>query len=327
MSVSLNRILKQLTALVVLPSTMLTLSGCEQLVLFNSKGQVGEQIGSTMIYTVLIMLIVVIPTIFLSVYIPYKYRAGNDDAEYKPEWSHSTIIEVIIWGIPLVIIGVLGVRAYDTSFSLDPAAPIVVDNNPQEQPLKIQVVALDWKWLFIYPEEGIATINEISIPVDRPVQFLLSSDAAINSFFIPQLGGQLYAMAGMEGKLNLIANEPGVYQGISSNYSGFGFAGMRFNVLAKDDAGYQDWVKKVQNSNKTLDDATYEKLKVKSRDHKVEHFVNPNPLRFKDIIEENIGLNDARRLAKSHDNHGHSNEGHGESGHTESDHEGHADSH
>lgn len=300
MVVSLKRLMKQLTILVVLPSLILSLTGCE-LVLFNSKGPVGQAIGDTMIYTVLLMLIVVIPTIFLSVYVPYKYRSTNEKAEYKPEWSHSTLIEVIVWGIPVAIIAVLGLEAYKTSHTLDPSQPLVTVDNPQEQPLKIQVVALDWKWLFIYPEQGIATINEIAIPVDQPVEFLLTSDAAINSFFIPQLGGQLYAMSGMEGKLNLMANEQGVYQGQSSNYSGFGFTGMRFQVLAKDQKGYEDWVNAVKNSGNVLNDQTYNKLKQKTRDHKVEYFANPNPLRFKDIIEENIGLNEPRPTHGHHD--------------------------
>lgn len=312
MVVSSKRV-KKLASIASLPLMTMSLTACKDLALFDSKGPVGQAIGDTMIYTVLLMLIVVIPTIFLSVYIPYKYRAGNDKAEFKPEWSHSNIIEMIVWGIPIAIIAILGVEAYKTSHSLDPHKEIVSPNNPQERPLKIQVVALDWKWLFIYPEEGIATVNEIAVPVDKPVQFLLTSDAAINSFFIPRLGGQLYAMSGMENKLNLLADEEGVYKGISSNYSGFGFSGMRFNVLAKDKAGYDAWVNGVKNSGSTLDDATYAKLKMKSRDNPVEYYVNEDPLRFKDIIDENAGLNQPAPAAHHGDAHGeaHSEDSHG----------------
>lgn len=311
MVVSLKR-LKQFATLASFPLVAMSLTGCDNLALFDSKGPVGQGIGDTMIYTVLLMLIVVIPTIFLSVYIPYKYRAGNDKADYKPEWSHSNIIEMIVWGIPIAIIAVLGVEVFHKTHELDPHREIINPENPQERPLKIQVVALDWKWLFIYPEEGIATVNEIAIPVDKPVQFLLTSDAAINSFFIPRLGGQLYAMSGMENKLNLLADEEGVYQGKSSNYSGYGFTGMRFNVLAKDKAGYDSWVNQVKNSGNTLDDATYNELKVKSRDNPVEYYVNDNPLRFKDIIDENAGLNAEAPVA-----HGDHVETHGEEAHAE----------
>lgn len=307
MIISIKRLIKQLTTFVVFPLMLVSLTGCE-LALFDSKGPIGQAIGDTMIYTVLLMLIVVIPTVFLSVYVPYKYRAGNKNASYDPEWHHSSLIEAIVWGIPIIIILFLAVETYKTSHSLDPHKPLVSAENPQEQPLKIQVVALDWKWLFIYPEEGIATVNEIAVPVDKPVQFLLTSDGAINSFFIPRLGSQLYAMSGMENKLNLMADQEGVYEGISANYSGFGFTGMRFNVLAKDQAGYESWVANVKNSGQVLDDATYEKLAEKSRENPVEYFANPNPLRFKDIIEENIGLNQAKPQPK-HGEHAEHTEG------------------
>ncbi len=306
MAVSFKNFIKRLTTLVVIPSMALSMTGCD-LALFDSKGPIGEAVGSTMIWTVLVMLIVVIPTIILSVAIPYKYRASNKKADYKPEWSHSTLIEVIVWGIPIIIILFLAVETYKTSHSLDPHKEInselVPDLQPNERPLKIQVVALDWKWLFIYPEEGIATVNEIAVPVGKPVQFLLSSDAAINSFFVPRLGSQLYAMAGMENKLNLMASEEGVYQGMSSNYSGFGFSNMRFKVRAMDKAGYDEWVANAQNSPNTLDDKTYETLATEEHPnvcgklscrrqapYPVTYYVNPNPLRFKDIIDENIGL-------------------------------------
>lgn len=300
MVISIKRMIKQVMAFVFLPLMLVSLTGCE-LALFDSKGPIGQAIGDTMIYTVLLMLIVVIPTVFLAIYVPYKYRSSNKNASYEPEWHHSTLIELIVWGIPIVIIGFLAVETYKTSHSLDPHKPLISAENPQEQPLKIQVVALDWKWLFIYPEEGIATVNEVAIPVNKPVQFLLTSDAAINSFFVPRLGSQLYAMSGMENKLNLMADQEGVFEGKSSNYSGFGFSGMRFNVLSKDQAGYESWVAGVKSSKQVLDDATYNELAKKSRENPVEYFVNENPLRFKDIIDENSGVN--RPAVKPHDEH------------------------
>ncbi len=290
---------------------MLSLTGCE-LALFTDNGFIGKQIGDTMIYTVSLMLIVVIPTIFLAVWIPYKFRASNDKNEYKPEWSHSNAVEMIVWGIPIAIVVLLAIETYKTSYSLDPHKEIAPPAEAmQERPLKIQVVALDWKWLFIYPEEGIATVNEIAIPVHQPVQFLLSSDAAINSFFIPRLGGQLYAMSGMENKLNLMANKEGTYKGQSSNYSGFGFSNMHFTVKVLDKSGYEKWVANAKNSSNTLDDKTYNTLATEEKPYAcgelncrrqtpypATYYVNPNPLRFKEIIDENAGLN--RPVPKAH---------------------------
>lgn len=301
-------LLKRVALVVMLPLALLSLSGCDY-ALLDSAGPVGEAIGNTMSYTFWLMMIVVVPTVFLAIFIPYKFRATNEKAEYKPEWSHSTLIEAIVWGIPCVIIFFLAVETYKTSHSLDPHKPLVSPVDSTVQPLKIQVVALDWKWLFIYPEEGVASINEISVPVNRPVQFLLTSDGAINSFFIPRLGSQLYAMSGMEGKLNLMADKEGTYKGISANYSGYGFSGMRFNVLARDEAGYNDWINNVKNSGKALDDQTYNKLVEKSRDNRVEYFVNSDPLRFKNIIEKNIGLKEGKAVAHegAHHDAGHEN--------------------
>ncbi len=333
MVVSLKRFIKQLTALVVLPSMALSLTGCD-LALFDPAGPINKAIGDTMIYTVLLMLIVVIPTIFLSVYIPYKYRSTNDsntEADFKPEWSHSTLIEIIVWGIPILIIILLAIETYKTSHSLDPHKELAVPAEAmQERPLKIQVVALDWKWLFIYPEEGIATVNEIAVPVNQPVQFLLSSDAAINSFFIPRIGGQLYAMSGMENKLNLMADKEGVYQGMSSNYSGFGFTNMRFKVHAVDEAGFKKWVANAQNSSNVLDDATYKELATeehpyacgklscrRQKPYPVTYYVNPNPLRFKEIIDENIGLNNRPVAGHGAEGEHEQAESHGEDAHGE----------
>ena len=139
---------------------------------------------------------------------------------------------------------------------------------------------MDWKWLFIYPEQQIATVNEIAIPVNTPVEFLITSDTVMNSFFIPRLGSQIYAMAGMENRLNLMSTEEGVFRGLSANYSGFGFSGMKFKTHSVSDAAFTKWVEKVKSSPKKLDDKTYESLSVKSKDHAIEHFA--------DVIKESI---------------------------------------
>lgn len=265
---------------------LLLLTGCDY-ALFNSKGVAGKEMGDTILLTASIMLIVVIPTIILAVWLPIKYRKANTKATYAPEWEHSTKIEVIVWAIPIAIIVVLATIAYKTSYSLDPRQPVA---SSDKEPLTIQVVAMDWKWLFIYPEENIATVNELAFPVDQPVEFLITSYTTMNSFFIPKLTGQLYAMAGMENRLNIMATEEGVYRGLSANYSGYGFSGMRFKTHVTSDEEYQQWVKKVRSAPQQLDDATFERLTEKSRDNPVEHFSNAKPLFFKDIIEEFTGV-------------------------------------
>lgn len=293
---SRNRLLR---LLVIFLFTLLC-GGCGY-ALLDGKGPVSDGIASTMTYTFLLMMIVVIPTVIMSVVIPILYRKSNKKAKYDSEWSHSTLIEIIVWGIPIIIIIFLAIEAFKTSYSLDPRKSIAA--NSSEPTLKIQVVALDWKWLFIYPEEGIATVNELAIPVNKPIEFLITSDAAINSFFIPRLGGQIYAMSGMENRLNLLSTEVGVYKGFSANYSGFGFTGMRFNTYVNDEEQYNKWLEKVRSEGEPLDDARYEKLSQKTRDHGIEYFINSDPLRYKNIIQKYSGL-----LTKkpSHSNgHGH----------------------
>ncbi len=203
-----------------------------------------------------LMLIVVIPVIFMTVYFAWKYRASNTKALYLPKWSHSTAIEVIVWAIPCVIVTILAIITWRTSHTLDPYRPL----ESSVKPVNIEVVSLDWKWLFIYPDYDVASVNEIAFPVDTPVQFRITSASVMNAFFIPQLGSQIYSMAGMETKLHLIAREAGNYAGISSNYSGPGFSGMRFNAIATSQQGFQDWLRRAKTSGETLTPAVYAQL-------------------------------------------------------------------
>ena len=170
----------QITALLGL---VLTLSGCDDYLLFDPKGPVAAEQMDLIILSFLVMLIVVIPVFFMTFWIAIKYRASNTEAEYKPFWEHSNRIEAVVWSVPLIIIIVLGVITYKTSHSLDPRQAIESD----QQTLRIQVVSLDWKWLFIYPEQQIATVNELAIPVNVPVEFLITSDTVMNSFSIPAI--------------------------------------------------------------------------------------------------------------------------------------------
>ncbi|MDA0148095.1 ubiquinol oxidase subunit II, partial [Vibrio sp. LaRot3] len=260
------------------------------MVLFDPKGPIGLAQESLIITSVLLMALIIIPVLFMSVYFPYKYRHTNKDAEYKPDWEHSTKIEIVVWAVPCLIILALGWVTYLTTYSLDPRKELVSD----KEPLTIQVVAMNWKWLFIYPEQQVATVNEVAFPIDRPVEFLVTSDTTMNSFFIPQLGSQVYAMAGMENRVNLMANEQGVYRGMSANYSGFGFANMRFKAHATDDAAFEQWISEVKSSQQVLNDASYAELTANAKEqiktpHPVTYYATVDPLRFKDIIEKHSG--------------------------------------
>ncbi|QHM76364.1 Cytochrome bo(3) ubiquinol oxidase subunit 2 [Mixta theicola] len=231
-----------------------------------------------------LMLIVVIPAILMAVVFAWKYRASNTNAKYSPNWSHSNKVEAVVWTVPILIILFLAVLTWKSTHALEPGKPLVSDVKPVE----IDVVALDWKWLFIYPEQGIATINEIAFPVNTPVNFRITSNSVMNSFFIPTLGSQIYAMAGMQTKLHLIANEAGTFNGISSNFSGRGFSGMKFKAIATPDrAGFDRWVAQAKQAPDTLTTMDeFEKLAAPSENHPVEYFSKANPELFRQVIEK-----------------------------------------
>lgn len=260
------------------------LSGCD-FALFNPKGPIAEQEMDLILISIWVMLIVVVPVIFMAIWFPIRYRSGNKKSTYTPNWEHSTLIEVVVWTIPILIIIALGTITYLTSHSLDPRKPIESDKDT----MVIQVVAMDWKWLFIYPEYEIATVNEIAIPLDTPVEFLVTSDTVMNSFFIPHLGSQIYAMSGMENRVHLMASEEGVYPGLSANYSGFGFSGMKFSTIATTDQGFEEWIAEVKSSPEVLTDERLDLLRVKTRDVAPMHFASVNPLMFSNIIEKFTG--------------------------------------
>lgn len=277
--------LGRLTRLGLLLLPLLLLSGCNSAIL-DPKGQIGHEEKTLLITAVALMLLVVIPVIVMTVVFAWKYRASNTKARYEPNWSHSTAIEVVVWSIPCLIILVLAVLTWRSSHALDPYKPIASN----VKPVTIEAVAMDWKWLFIYPEQGIATVNEIAFPVDTPVNFKITSDSVMNSFFIPQLGTQIYAMAGMETKLHLIANEPGNFFGISANYSGHGFSKMNFVAQATPDkAGFDAWVAKVKASPRTLSAEEYKALVANRNDkadYPVTYYASVPTGMFKSLIDK-----------------------------------------
>jgi len=235
----------------------------ENVAVLHPAGQIASKERDLLFVTVLLGAGVVIPVFIMLFTIAFKYRDDNPKKrKYEPDWDHSKLFETLWWGIPGVIILILGAIAWQSSHALDPYKPL----DSKEKPVNVQVVALQWKWLFIYPEENIASVNFIQFPEGRPVNFQITADAPMNSFWIPKLGGQVYAMNGMSTKLHLIADHIGEYQGSSANISGEGFAGMKFIAKASSQADYDSWINKTKASADHLDMTEYNKLAAPSKD-------------------------------------------------------------
>ncbi|WP_439273100.1 ubiquinol oxidase subunit II [Pseudochrobactrum sp. HB0163] len=254
------------------------LAGCQQVVLFP-KGAVGVQERDLIIFSTVIMLLIVVPVIIATLYFANKYRSTNNN-EYEPDWHHSNKIEAFVWTIPCIVVAILAYVTWIKTHELDPYRPLDVAGKPVE----VQVVAMNWKWLFIYPEQGIASVNELVMPVDRPVNFRITSGHMMNSFFIPALGGQVYAMPGMQTKLHLIGNATGDYDGMSANYSGAGFAQMRFITRVKTEDDFEKWVAQVRTSDKILNRAGYLELDKPSERNPVTHYASTEQGLFSAII-------------------------------------------
>ncbi len=222
----------------------------------NPKGIIAAQQRDLIATSTWLMLIIVIPTLILSAVIAWQYRQENKKAKHNPDWDYNFTAEAIWWGVPFIIITILSVIVWQSSYALDPFKPLKSD----KKPLTIQAVALQWKWLFIYPEQKIATLNFVEMPTDVPIVFDITADAPMNSFWIPQLGGQIYAMPGMKTKLHLMANETGVFRGSSANLSGKGFSGMYFAVKAVTENDFDTWVANAQQSQQILDRQVYDDL-------------------------------------------------------------------
>lgn len=235
------------------------LGGCHS-VLLAPQGDVGVQEKHLILIALGLMLLVVIPVIALTLFFAWRYRASNTRATYAPKWAHSTAIEVVVWSIPCVIIVALAVLIWNTTHTLDPYRPL----DSKQKPVRVDVVALNWKWLFIYPDYGVASVNELAIPVGTPVDFRLTAESLMNSFFIPQLGSQVYAMSGMQTQLHLIANAPGVYAGRSAAFSGPGFSDMHFDTIATSRADFDAWIANAKASPNVLSRGAYERLAVPS---------------------------------------------------------------
>jgi cytochrome o ubiquinol oxidase subunit 2 len=258
------------------------LGGCNQFPLIDPKGPIGLSERFVIFVSIALMLIVVIPVLVMAWWFPLKYRASNTKAKYMPNWCHSNKIELVIWLVPALIILALSIMIWITTHQLDPYKPI----DAGVKPITIEAVSLDWKWLFIYPDQKIATVNQLVFPVNVPLSFRLTSGTVMTSFFIPQLGSQIYAMAGMQTRLHLLAHESGTYLGQNQQFSGRGFAEMNFEASAVSREAFDNWVRNVAGSGEKLDVARFEEIAAPSVAAPVAHFTLAQPDLFVRIIRQ-----------------------------------------
>jgi cytochrome o ubiquinol oxidase subunit 2 len=224
--------------------------------ILNPQGPIGAAEKTILIDSVGIMLAIVVPTIIAILAFAFWFRASNTKARYRPDWAYSGRIELVVWGIPALTVILLAGVAWVGAHELDPGRPIA----SSEPPLRIQVASLDWKWLFIYPDQSIAAVNQLTVPAGVPLQFELTSASVMNVFFVPQLGSMIYTMNGMTTRLNLQADTPGTYRGQSAHFSGDGFSDMHFDVSVVPAAQFSTWAQDAARSNSALDTDSYNEL-------------------------------------------------------------------
>lgn len=223
---------------------------------FRPTGVIAAQQRDLLLFSLGLSLIVVVPVFIMLWVFAWRFREGNKKARYRPEWDKNNLLEVIWWGIPILIIVVLGIVTWQTSHGLDPYRPIA----SSEKTLEVQVVALQWKWLFLYPELGVATVNKLPLPVDRPVHFTLAADAPMSAFWIPKLGSQIYSMNGMSSELNLMATKTGTFKGYNTNINGKGYSDMIFDAVVMDHDKFTEFTKKSQKAPSVLNENVYNVL-------------------------------------------------------------------
>lgn len=259
------------------------LSGCSGRSIFDAVGPVGAADAKILIDATVIMLAIVIPTILLAFWVAWRYRASNSRAEYLPNWSYSGRIEAVVWSIPILTIMFIGGVIWIGSYRLDPFRPLPSPTPP----LEVQVVALDWKWLFIYPHEGVATVNQLVVPAGRPVHFSITSGSVFNVFFVPRLGSMIYAMPGMVSQLHLQADRPAVLFGQSAHFSGDGFSDMQFPVRSVPADQFGGWVGSLRGGP-ALDRAAYAQLSRQSQRVPALAFGRIDPQLFQAIATQQV---------------------------------------
>lgn len=285
------------------------------LVLLHPAGAVAAQQGHLIVVSTILMLLVIVPVMALTVLFAWRYRKSNTKATYTPDWDHSTQLELVIWAAPLLIIIALGAVTWISTHTLDPYRPLrrAASAHPLHaagagatevpavgaptddlKPLVVDVVALDWKWLFIYPEQGIAVVNDLAAPVDTPITFRITASSVMNSFFIPSLAGQIYAMPGMQTELHAVMSRPGDYDGFSANYSGAGFSDMRFKFHSLSAAEFDRWVQSAQASGRALDREQYLQLARPSEREPVRRYAQVADGLYDSILAQTVVSNNVR---------------------------------
>lgn len=261
---------RRLGLMVLLPLLALT-AGCDRAVL-DPAGDIALQQRNLIYFSTGVMLLVIVPVIILTVLFAWHYRQSNKKAVYDPDFYHSTALELAIWSIPLLIIITLGAVTWSSTHLLDPFRRLDRIEHGRAadaaiEPMRVQVVSMDWKWLFIYPEQNIATVNELVLPVDREVRFDITSTNMMNTFYAPTMAGMIYAMPGMQSQLHAVVNDPGEYEGFSGNYSGAGFSSMRFRLRGVSQAEFDQWVRQTQDTGTPLTTASYLALETPTERH------------------------------------------------------------
>jgi cytochrome o ubiquinol oxidase subunit II len=265
---------------VILVGAALLLASCQGVL--DPQGPIASAERLLLINSTAIMLVVVIPVIVATLAFAWWYRASNTHATRSPDESYEGRVEFVVWSIPALTVILLGGVIWLGSHQLDPRAPIPGKSDP----LRVDVVALDWKWLFIYPDHGVATVNQLVIPTGTPVEFRLTSATVMNSFFVPQLGSQIYAMGGMITHLHLLADNPGEFPGFSANFSGDGFSWMRFIVKSVPAADFNAWVAQARGTGSGLDDTSYAELAKPSQDVPPKTYRSVEPKLFERILDQ-----------------------------------------
>lgn len=267
-------------------------AGCDRLVVLNPKGPIADAERGLMIDAFTVMMIVVVPVIVMALWFAWRYRASRN-ARYEPTWAYSTKVDAVVWLVPALIVIAVAVLLWRSTHKLDPYREIA-SNAP---PFDVQVVAQDWKWLFIYPEQGVAAVNQLAIPAGRPVSLRITSDTVMNSFYVPALAGQIYAMAGMQTRLQILADQPGKFVGRNTQYSGGGFSDQFFEVVAMSQADFDAWVTKARQAPDKLDPPTYAKLAQRSRLNPIAYYSAVEPKLFDAIIDRYTGGHQAHGQA------------------------------
>jgi cytochrome o ubiquinol oxidase subunit 2 len=250
----------------------------------DAQGPISAAERLILINATAIMLVVVLPVIVLTLAFAWWYRASNARATYRPDWAYSGNIELVTWSIPAMVVILLASVAWISSHELDPARPL----RSNAAPIRIEVVSLDWQWLFIYPAQQVALTNQLVIPTQTPIEFILTSATVMNAFFVPQLGSQIYTMPGMATRLNLLADRPGDYPGLSSNFSGDGFSDMRFVVHAVPAAEFQSWLARTHDAGPALNTDAFSQLERAGINTSLQTYGSVDPDLFERIVQQSV---------------------------------------